>query len=70
MVMSPARLGPENGLAGEGQQQLHMTDASSYQRGCYIRTIIGRVQLKRKIAGRESLGAWRQDQLNIGKRQS
>jgi hypothetical protein len=31
---------------------------SSSQRGCYIRTITASVQLKNKITGRESHGAW------------
>jgi hypothetical protein len=39
---------------------------SSHQRGYYIRTISARVHLK-KISGRESQGAWRQDELIGGK---
>jgi hypothetical protein len=37
----------------EGQE----TNPSSRQRGCYIRTITARAQLKKKISGRESQGA-------------
>jgi hypothetical protein len=45
MVMSPAGLGPEKDCAGEDQQQT--TDPSSRERGCYIRTPIASVQLKK-----------------------
>jgi hypothetical protein len=54
MVMSPAGLRPKNDCAGDGQQQLQMTDLPSHQRGCYIRTIIASVQLK--IMGLKGLG--------------
>jgi hypothetical protein len=47
--MSPAELGPENECASEGQQQLQMTNPSSRQRGCYIRTMAAGVQSKKKI---------------------
>jgi hypothetical protein len=67
MIMSPARLGPENECAGEGQQQLYTTDPSSRQRGCFIRTITTSVQLEDKITGRKSQGAYRQDELTGGK---
>jgi hypothetical protein len=63
MVMSPVGLGPKNDCTGEVQQQLYMTNPSSRQRGCYIRTVIARVQLKRKISGRESQGDARQEEL-------
>jgi hypothetical protein len=66
MVMSPAGLGPEKDCVGEDQHQLYTTDRSSRRRGCYMRTMTERVQLKR-IAGRESHGAWRQDELIDGK---
>jgi hypothetical protein len=42
--MSPAGLRPKNDCTGEVQQQLKMTDPSSPQRGCYIRTMTTRVQ--------------------------
>jgi hypothetical protein len=67
MVMSPMGLGPENNCTGEDQQQLCMTDPSSRQRGCYIRTITASVQLENKITGRDSQGACRQDELIDGK---
>jgi hypothetical protein len=66
MVMRPTGLGPQNDCAGQSQHQLKMTDPSSRQRGCYIRTITARVHLK-KNKGRESQGAWRQDELIDGK---
>jgi hypothetical protein len=56
MVISPAGLEPENDRTGEGQQEL-----SSSQRGCYIRAMTARVQLK--MADRESQYAWCQDEL-------
>jgi hypothetical protein len=56
----------ENDCAGEDQQQLYAIDLSSRHRGCYIRTMPARVQLK-KNDGRESQGAWRQDELIGGK---
>jgi hypothetical protein len=40
-----------------------MTDLSSCERGSYIRTVIGRVQLENKITGRESQGTSRQKDL-------
>jgi hypothetical protein len=67
VVTSPAGLGPENDCAGEDQQQLYMTDSSSRQTGCYIRTITASVQLEKEIAGRGSQGACRQDELIAGK---
>jgi hypothetical protein len=67
MVMSPAVLERENGCAGEGQEQLHMTDLFSRHRGCYIRTITASVQLRKKNTGRGYQGAWRQDELIGGK---
>jgi hypothetical protein len=67
VVTSPAGLGPENDCAGEGQQQLYTTDPSSPQRECSIRSITASVQLEKKITGRESHGAWRQDELIAGK---
>jgi hypothetical protein len=66
MVMSLAGFGPENGCAGEGQQQLQTTDTSSHERGCYIRTMTTSVHLK-KVTGRETQGAWSQDELICGK---
>jgi hypothetical protein len=69
MVMSPTGLGSENEYPGEGQQQLQMTDPSSRQRGCYIRTMTAGVQLRKKNSGRESQGARRQDEL-IGSKPS
>jgi hypothetical protein len=42
---------------------------SSRQRGCYIRIMAARVQLKKKISGREPQGAWRLDELIGGKPQ-
>jgi hypothetical protein len=44
-----------------------MTNPSSRQRGCYIRTMTARVQLEKKMSGRESQEAWRQDELIGGK---
>jgi hypothetical protein len=70
VVMSPAGLGPENDCAGEDQQQLKMTDPSSRQRGCYIRTITANVHLENKITGLESKGACRRDELIGGKPQA
>jgi hypothetical protein len=63
MVMSPAGFGADNDCAGEDQEQLYITDPSSRQRGCYIRTS---VQLEKK-SGRESQGACRQDEVFGGK---
>jgi hypothetical protein len=63
MVMSPAGLGPETDSAGEDQQQLYKADLSSFQRGCYIRTITASVPLKKENTRRESQGAWRQDEM-------
>jgi hypothetical protein len=63
MVMSPTGLGSENDCAGEAQQHMYMTDPSSRQRGCYIRTINISVQLEIKNYGRGSQGACRQDEL-------
>jgi hypothetical protein len=61
--MSPAGLGPQNDCAGEDQLQFLTTDLSCPQRGCYIRTTTASVQLGNKITGRESYGAFRQDEL-------
>jgi hypothetical protein len=49
-------------------RNVHLTkgQAYSHQRGCYIRTMTTRAQLKRKISARESQG-WRQDELIDGK---
>jgi hypothetical protein len=44
-----------------------MTDQSSHRRGCYIKTMTARVQLKK--TGRESQGAWHQDKLISSKLQ-
>jgi hypothetical protein len=44
-----------------------MIDPSSSQRRCYIRTITASIQLKNKIIGRESQGAFRQDKMIGGK---
>jgi hypothetical protein len=49
MVASPTGLGPDNEYTGEGQQPLYMTDPSSRQRRCYIRTKTAAVQLRKKI---------------------
>jgi hypothetical protein len=65
--MSPSGLLPENDCAGEDQQQFQMTDLSSRQRKCYIRTIIASVRLENRMTGRESQGAGRQDELIGGK---
>jgi hypothetical protein len=67
VVMSPAELGPENDFAGETQQQLQMTDPSSRQRGCYIRTTAASVQLENEVTGRESRRAYGSDELIGGK---
>jgi hypothetical protein len=49
MIMGSAGLGLENYCAGEAQQQLKTTDASSRQRGSYIRTMIAGVQLQKHL---------------------
>jgi hypothetical protein len=67
MTMSPAGPGPENDCAGEDQQQLQTIDPSSRQRECYVKTMRASVQLENKITGRESRGAFRQDELIGGK---
>jgi hypothetical protein len=46
MVISSAGFGLENDCAGDDQQLLYITEPSSRQRGCYIRTMTARVQLK------------------------
>jgi hypothetical protein len=69
MVISCARLVPENDCAGEGQQQLYKTDPSSRQRGCYTRAMTASVQWNKKLASREFKRAWRQDKLIGGKPQ-
>jgi hypothetical protein len=40
-----------------------MTDPSSRQRGCYVRSITAGVQMRKENSGRESQGARRQDEL-------
>jgi hypothetical protein len=39
------------------QAYSQQANPSSRQRGCYIRTITARAQLKKKLSGRESQGA-------------
>jgi hypothetical protein len=54
----------------KGQAYSYETNPSSSQRICYIRTTTAMVQLQNKkeeISGRESRGAWRQDELIGGK---
>jgi hypothetical protein len=63
MVVRPTGLGPENECAGEGQQQLQITDTSSRQRRFYTRTMTAGVQLRKQISDRESQGARRHDEL-------
>jgi hypothetical protein len=63
--MNLTGLGLENDCTGEAQQQL--TDPSSRQRECYIRTIDCKGSVE-KNAGRESQGAWCQDEMIGGKR--
>jgi hypothetical protein len=41
------------------------TTPYSRQSGCYVRTMTARVQLKKEISGRDSQGAWRQDELRL-----
>jgi hypothetical protein len=65
--MSPTGLESENEYANKGQQQLQMTDPSSHQRGCYIRTMTTGVQLRKNYSGRESQESRRQDELIDGK---
>jgi hypothetical protein len=48
MVVSLRGLGSINEYAGEGQQQLQMTDPSSRQIACYIRTMAAGVQFRKK----------------------
>jgi hypothetical protein len=55
-----------NDRAGEDQQQLKTADPSSFQRGCYIRTMTASVQLGKK-SGSKSQGACRQEKLIGGK---
>jgi hypothetical protein len=62
-----AGLRSEIDCAGEAQQQLKTTDASSRQRECYIRIITASVQFKNKNTGPESQGACCQDELFGGK---
>jgi hypothetical protein len=50
----------------KSQAYSNATTPSSRQRGCYIRAMTERFQLK-KISGRETQGACRQDELNGGK---
>jgi hypothetical protein len=70
MVVSLTGLGSENEYAGEGQQKLQMTDPSSRQRGCYIRTMTVGVQLRKKhIVAMSLKESWRQEKL-IGGKQS
>jgi hypothetical protein len=50
-------VGPENDCASEDQQQLYTTEPSSRQRGCYIRTMKARIQLKKLlVVGLEGKG--------------
>jgi hypothetical protein len=65
--MSPEGLGIGKECVGKSQWQLKTTVPSSRQRGSYIRTITSSVQLENKISGRESQGAYRQDELIGGK---
>jgi hypothetical protein len=48
----------ENDCAGEDQQQLLRTDATSRQRGCYIRTVTASVSFESKnlVVGLKGLG--------------
>jgi hypothetical protein len=46
----------------KGKAYSQATNPSSHLRGRYVWTIIARIQLK-KVTGRESQGAWRQDEL-------
>jgi hypothetical protein len=67
VVMSLAELGPEDGCAGEDQQQLKTIDPTSRQRGCYMKTITASVNLGKEVSARKSRGACRQDELIGGK---
>jgi hypothetical protein len=67
VVMCPAGLGPENDFSGEVQQQVYVTDPTSRQTGCSIRTIIASVQLENKNSGRGSQGACHKDEMIGGK---
>jgi hypothetical protein len=58
MVSSSKGFGPEKDYAGDDQQHIQKTDPSSRQRGCYIRNISARVQLKK--SRRDSQGGWPQ----------
>jgi hypothetical protein len=49
------------------QDKLVETNPSSRQRGCYIWTMTASVQFKKKVSGRESQEARRQDELVGGK---
>jgi hypothetical protein len=62
VVMSPAGLGSENDR-WRGPAAIVDNTPFSPQRGCYIRTITASVQLENKNIGRESRGAWLQDEL-------
>jgi hypothetical protein len=58
MVASPTGLGPENEGAAEVQQELYMTEPSSRQGGCYIRTMTADIQLRKNvIVSLKGLGA-------------
>jgi hypothetical protein len=59
VVISPEAFRPENDCTGEDLEKLKTTDPSSFQRGCYIRTITASVQLENKNSGRGSQGACR-----------
>jgi hypothetical protein len=66
MVTSSKGLESKNECADVGQEQLHTTDPSSRERGCYIRTMTAGVQLG-KNSGRDSQGARLQGKLIGGK---
>jgi hypothetical protein len=51
----------------KGQAYSQETNPDSRQRGCYIRPITTKIQLKKRIYGRESQGASSHDELIGGK---
>jgi hypothetical protein len=59
-------LGTVNSCAGEVQQQLYKTDTSSRQRGC-LKGHHLKCSVRKKITGRDSQGACRQEELICGK---
>jgi hypothetical protein len=61
MAASLTGLGSKNVCAGEGQQQLQMTD-QSFHRRCYIDAMTVGVHLSKKSSGRESEGSSHQDE--------